>query len=339
VSPLVNSRRSARRTPSANRTVVARTSLPVIAIGFGALLGTALLAVVDRSGQRAASVQTDPNRSLRRGDAVLVTAPTSPAKAPVEAPVPNRSGPALFAASSAGAESAAAAPRPAETIPAPRAAAAPAAPSTAPAAELRPQPAEGPVVTASLAQPVPPVRPPVATPPQASPPQAAAPATTTPAAVAPSGAAPKGLIKADATASTDCLPVALRAVLADVASRFGEVTVVSTHQLNTGNHSAGSIREKLHTECRAVDVRPDRTRIDEIKVYLRTRPEINGVESYRNGVVHMDVSGTAAGARTRVGEVQAQAPAPVLPPPAPPVAPPPEVRASAFTPVANERYR
>jgi hypothetical protein len=339
VSPLVNSRRSARRPSSASRAGAFASPLPFIAIGFGALLGTAILAVVDRSGQRAASVQTDPNRSLRRGDAVLVTAPTSPAKAPVEAPVPNRSGPALFAASSAGAESAAAAPRPAETIPAPRAAAAPAAPSTAPAAELRPQPAEGPVVTASLAQPVPPVRPPVATPPQASPPQAAAPATTTPAAVAPPGAAPKGLIKADATASTDCLPVALRAVLADVASRFGEVTVVSTHQLNTGNHSAGSIREKLHTDCRAVDVRPDRTRIDEIKAYLRTRPEINGVESYRNGVVHMDVSGTAAGARTRVGEMQAQAPAQALPPPAPPAAPPPEVRASAFTPVTNERYR
>lgn len=334
MSPLVNSRRSARRTSSASRAGAFASPLPFIAIGFGALLGTAILAVVDRSGQRAGSVQTDPNRTLRRGDAVLVTAPTSPAKAPVEAALPNRSGPALFAASSAGAEIAAAAPRPAEAAPAPRAAAAPAAPSTALAAELRPQPAEGPVVTASLAQPVPPVRPPIATPPQA-----AAPAATAPAAVAPPGAAPKGLIKADATASTDCLPVALRAVLADVAARFGEVTVVSTHQLNTGNHSAGSIREKLHTDCRAVDVRPDRTRIDEIKAYLRTRPEINGVESYRNGVVHMDVSGTAAGARTRVGEVQAQAPAQALPKDIPPPAPPPETRASLFTPVPNERYR
>jgi hypothetical protein len=146
------------------------------------------------------------------------------------------------------------------------------------------------------------------------------------------------LIKADATASTDCLSVALRAVLADVASRFGEVTVVSTHQLNTGNHSAGSIREKLHTDCRAVDVRPDRTRIDEIKAYLRTRPEINGVESYRNGVVHMDVSATVA-ARPRPGEVQAQAPAQALPKDIPPPAPPPETRTSLFTPVPNERYR
>jgi len=334
VSPLVNSRRSARRTSSAGRAGAFASPLPFIAIGFGALLGTAILAVVDRSGHRAASAQSDPNRTLRRGDAVLVAAPTSPAKAPVEASVPNRAGPALFAASSAGAEMAAAAPRPAEAAPALRAAAAPAAPSTALTAELRPQPAEGPVVTASLAQPVPPVRPPIATPPQA-----AAPAATAPAAVAPLVAAPKGLIKADATASTDCLPVALRAVLADVAARFGEVTVVSTHQLNTGNHSAGSIREKLHTDCRAVDVRPDRTRIDEIKAYLRTRPEINGVESYRNGVVHMDASGTAAATRTRVGEVQAQAPAQALPKDIPPPAPPPETRTSLFTPVPNDRYR
>ena len=332
MSPLVNSRRSARRTSSSSRAGAFASPLPFIAIGFGALLGTAILAVVDRSGQRAASVQTEPNRTLRRGDAVLITAPTSPAKAPVEAAVPNRAGPALFAASSAGGEIAAA-PRPGDTTPAPRAAAAPAAPSISLAAEPRPQPAEGPVVTASLAQPVPPVRPPVATPPQA-----AAPAATAPAAAAPPGAAPKGLIKADATASTDCLPVALRAVLADVASRFGEVTVVSTHQLNTGNHSAGSIREKLHTDCRAVDVRPDRTRIDEIKAYLRTRPEINGVESYRNGVVHMDVSATVA-ARPRPGEVQAQAPAQALPKDIPPPAPPPETRTSLFTPVPNERYR
>jgi hypothetical protein len=328
VSPLVNSRRSARRTPSANRTVVARTSLPVIAIGFGALLGTAVLAVVDRSGQRAASVQTDPNRTLRRGDAVLVTAPTAsaaiavPAKGPFEAPVPHRSGPALLAANGAGVEIAPAAPRPVEIAAAPRAAAPPAAP------------AEGPVVTASLAQTAPPVRSPVATPPQGT-----APAVTAPAAVAPPGAAPKGLIKTDATASTDCLPAALRAVLADVAARFGEVTVVSTHQLNTGNHSAGSIREKLHTDCRAVDVRPDRTRIEEIKAYLRTRPEINGVESYRNGVVHMDVIATAAAARPRPGEVQAQAPAQTLPKDISSAAPPQEVRASAFTPVPNERYR
>jgi Peptidase M15 len=326
VSPLVNSRRSARSTPSANRTVVARTSLPVIAIGFGALLGTAVLAVVDRSGQRAASVQTDPNRTLRRGDAVLVTAPTAPAAIAVpaktqgEAPVLGRSGPALFPAN--GTEIAPAAPRPVEIAAAPRAAAAPAAP------------AEGPVVTASLAQSVLPARP-VATPPQGT-----VPAVTAPAAVAPPGAAPKGLIKTDATASTDCLPAALRAVLADVAARFGEVTVVSTHQLNTGNHSAGSIREKLHTDCRAVDVRPDRTRIEEIKAYLRTRPEINGVESYRNGVVHMDVSATAAaGARPRPAEVQAQAPAQTLPKDISSAAPPQEVRASAFTPVPNERYR
>ena len=99
-------------------------------------------------------------------------------------------------------------------------------------------------------------------------------------------------MKVGAAAPTECLPNGLRAVLADVASRFGNVAIVSTHQLNTANHSAGSIRERLHHACTAVDFRPDRDRIDEIKTYLRSRPEIGGVESYRNGVVHMDLKGS-----------------------------------------------
>jgi len=104
--------------------------------------------------------------------------------------------------------------------------------------------------------------------------------------------AAKGNMTAGAGAPTECLPNALRTVLADVAARFGQITVVSTHQLNTANHSAGSIREKLHHACHAVDFRPDRERIDEVKSYLRSRPEIGGVESYRNGIVHMDLKGS-----------------------------------------------
>ena len=97
-------------------------------------------------------------------------------------------------------------------------------------------------------------------------------------------------------AGAQCPSPKLNAVLADVAERFGAVTVVAGHQLTTANHVPGSSREKLHQDCMA-DFRPDRTRIDEIKTYLRSRPEIGGVDSYRDGVVHMDLGGTAVASR------------------------------------------
>ena len=187
----------------------------------------------------------------------------------------------------------------------------------------RPQPADGPVVTASLAQPAAPAGPPLSAAPEAAP--------------------TRGSVKAGATASTDCLPAELRAVIADLAARFGDVSVVSTHQLNTVNHSAGSIREKLHQDCKAVDIRADRGGLDEIKAYLRTRREVGGLESYRNGIIHIDVSGTslapAPRPRSRTNRAQAAAETgsadavqAALPAQAAPAG-------SPFTPVVPERYR
>jgi hypothetical protein len=132
-------------------------------------------------------------------------------------------------------------------------------------------------------------------------------------------------VKVGASAPTECLPNGLRVVLADVASRFGDIAIVSTHQLNTGNHSSGSIREKLHHACNAVDFRPGPDRIDEVKRYLRSRPEIGGVESYRNGVVHMDLKGSevaSAGAQAGGGRRQAAAQTAPADAPQPPAAPP-----------------
>lgn len=296
-----------------------------MAIGLVALLGTGILAAVDRSDKRAASLHIDANRMQRRADVApagpaLVQGPAvDNAKASIPAPLPTRPA-ATQAVTAASNGEITPAPRPAEAAFMSSASAAPAATPTPPSiafAEPRPQPAEGPVVTASLAQPAPPARPSISAP----------------------EAATRAPIKTDASASTDCLPGALRAVLADVAVRFGEVAVVSTHQLNTGNHSAGSIREKLHHDCRAIDFRPDRSRIEEVKAYLRTRPEIGGVESYRNGVVHMDVSGAAVAVARRAA--QAQASAQDVPAAAPPSAPAPQTTPapSLFTPAVNERYR
>jgi uncharacterized protein YcbK (DUF882 family) len=103
--------------------------------------------------------------------------------------------------------------------------------------------------------------------------------------------------------TAECPLPALRDVLADTSARFGAVIIVATHQLKTVNHRSGSIREGLHHDCKAVDFRPDRSRIDEIKAYLRRRHEIGGIESYPDGVVHMDLAGTGLGRRLQTPPV------------------------------------
>jgi hypothetical protein len=321
----MKSRRSARRSPG-NRSA-ALSPWHLIALGLVALLGTGILAAVDRSSERAGSLHAE------------VRAPQPKSNAPAVAKAPEAAPPAVAASPAPVPLAASQAPvpparNPTVSVPAielPVAKPSPPVMATAPAplpmvvtspAEQTPPTSGDPAATASLAPPAPPARPPVS--------------------VAPQETGPRGSVKTNATASTDCLPPELRGVLADVAARFGEVTVVSTHQLNTGNHSAGSTREKLHHDCKAVDIRADRSRIDEIKAYLRTRREIGGVESYRNGVVHMDVSGTAVASRRTQGRpaptqtAEQTAPADALQAPSAQPEPPPP---SLFTPVVPERYR
>lgn len=351
MSPFPHSRAPARRRPS--QRAKALSPWHYVAFGLAALLGTGMLAVLDRSQERATTSQAAMPASPQKGD-VVQALPIVETSRPVTAEPPRAALPAGLAIQPGAAQAAtprsqpapdmAIPPRPVATVAikpdapflasAPPLASAPSqivAPSQAPAplpalqtkvAGPPPQAAEGPAVTASLSPP-PPARPPVAATPQPAP--------------------ARGSLKTDATAATDCLPGELRSVLADVAARFGEVTVVSTHQLNTANHSSGSIRERLHHDCKAVDIRADRSRIDEIKTYLRGRPEIGGVESYRNGVIHMDVSGTAAASRpARARATPMQSAAQVAPADALKTASPPQERpqaASPFAPAVPDRYR
>ena len=111
--------------------------------------------------------------------------------------------------------------------------------------------------------------------------------------------AAKGGITAPAEAPTACLPGALRAVLADVAGRYGPLTVVSSQRLNTRNHATGSARHKMHQACKAVDFRMQKPRSQDVVTYLRSRPEVGGVEAYRDGVIHIDSSETQVGGQPR----------------------------------------
>jgi uncharacterized protein YcbK (DUF882 family) len=90
-----------------------------------------------------------------------------------------------------------------------------------------------------------------------------------------------------ASAPANCLPGNLREVVADVASKFGPVSVESTHRSTGRNWRAGGARHSLHLSCRAIDFRV-RTRTGGVMAYLRSRPEVGGLKVYRNGIIHID---------------------------------------------------
>jgi uncharacterized protein YcbK (DUF882 family) len=97
----------------------------------------------------------------------------------------------------------------------------------------------------------------------------------------------EGTITLRASAPTNCLPGNLREVVADVASKFGPVSVESTHRSRSRNWRAGGARHSLHLSCRAIDFRV-RTRTRGVMAYLSSRPEVGGIKMYRNGLIHID---------------------------------------------------
>jgi peptidase M15-like protein len=132
------------------------------------------------------------------------------------------------------------------------------------------------------------------TPPKVSSPRVASVATpaVSQAQSAPVQATPPAptVIAASAKALTDCLPEGLKTVLQEVQAHFGTVTLVSTRELHTDNHSPRTARHKMHTACKAVDFKVEGD-LTAVTAYLRTRPEVSGVNSYRNNrVIHIDAA-------------------------------------------------
>jgi hypothetical protein len=97
----------------------------------------------------------------------------------------------------------------------------------------------------------------------------------------------RGAISLRTGAPTACLPGSLRLVVADVAARFGSVSLQSTHRTRAHNGRAGGARHSLHLSCRAIDLRV-RTRSRGLVAYLRSRPEVGGLKIYRSGIIHID---------------------------------------------------
>jgi hypothetical protein len=310
-----------------------------LAAALIALVGTGAIAVLDRSGNGNGGQAAAPNG---KGEALqLAKAVESPAKAPVVEPARN---------AIAATQSSTRAPAPAASAPAaPAASAAKNAPSaprslfaeTPELPESSPPPAvpEGPAATtASLAPPAPPPARQAAAP---APQPVAAPASPAPAApqtgtAALQAAAARRSVAVNANAPVECLPDEIRALLAEIGTRFGPITVVSTHKHLTGNHSTGSVREKHHLDCRAVDFKPDRHRVEAIKTYLRGRAEVGSVDSYRSGVVHIDFSASRSAGRAaapaRAAAAAASAPALLEAPAEAPAPAPADESSNPFAP-------
>ncbi len=96
-----------------------------------------------------------------------------------------------------------------------------------------------------------------------------------------------GAILIRPSAPTNCLPGNLVAVVADVAARFGPVSIESTHRARGVNRRKGGAPRSLHIACRAIDFRV-RTRTAGVMAYLRARPEVGGLKVYRTGIIHID---------------------------------------------------
>ncbi|WP_230534351.1 YcbK family protein [Microvirga roseola] len=97
----------------------------------------------------------------------------------------------------------------------------------------------------------------------------------------------KGTITLRDSTPTKCLPGDLRQVVADVAARFGPVSIQSTHRTRVRNRRAGGAKYSLHLSCRAIDFRV-RAKARGVMAYLRSREEVGGLKIYRNGIIHID---------------------------------------------------
>ena len=96
---------------------------------------------------------------------------------------------------------------------------------------------------------------------------------------------PKGKVVAGPDVEMACLPPGLMKAIGDVAGRFGDVAVVSTTRLHTDNHGAG--RAKIHADCLAADIRTGAPARD-VVAYLHGKAGIGGLQSFKNGVIHVD---------------------------------------------------
>jgi hypothetical protein len=97
----------------------------------------------------------------------------------------------------------------------------------------------------------------------------------------------KGAIALRTSTPTECLPSSLLQVVADVADKFGPVSLESTHRSSGRNSRVGGAPHSLHIACRAIDFRI-KARSRGVMAYLSSRSDVGGLKMYRNGLIHID---------------------------------------------------
>jgi hypothetical protein len=88
-------------------------------------------------------------------------------------------------------------------------------------------------------------------------------------------------------ASPGCLNARLKAVIHQVASAFGPVTVMSTCRSRRHNARVGGARHSHHLSGNAVDFRV-RGNVRSVYAFLRGHASVGGLKLYRRGFFHID---------------------------------------------------
>ena len=130
------------------------------------------------------------------------------------------------------------------------------------------------------------------------------------------GAAAKGAGRDNGRRSARLRGRAAAHRLADLAARFGSVSVVSTSRLNTDNHSPERSATSFTRPARRwTSRRPARQ--NEVLDFLRSRPEVAGINSYYGGLIHIDLNENVRAAglpRPRPGPLSTSSRTPVAAP-------------------------
>ena len=85
-----------------------------------------------------------------------------------------------------------------------------------------------------------------------------------------------------------CLPGRLKRVMRQVARRYGNVTVHSTHRTWWHNLKVGGAKRSLHRRCRAADFSVNGD-MEAAYNYVSRHTSVGGHKWYRSGHIHIDV--------------------------------------------------
>ena len=88
-------------------------------------------------------------------------------------------------------------------------------------------------------------------------------------------------------APATCVPGELKAVLAEVAKRYGPVTVNSTARSKASNKRAGGKSKSYHLNCRAIDFRVH-GKTKGLLGFLSKHRSVGGYKRYSAGFYHID---------------------------------------------------